>query len=377
MEERLCKKIRILSFQNAYNFGAILQAYGLQQTIKSFGYDDVKFINYNPKYLRDRYNPFAKEFLLPYKTIKGFIGWCLFYPFSLISRLHRNRRLRKSIKSLLCQTEILVVDENGLTNEEADVLICGSDQIWNTSLTGDFDVVFFGKGRYRHLGYAVSYAPSTELSALTEKKAYELSLLLDGFKYISVREVPIKERLQKYVSKEINVCVDPTILCGTEAFRQIASPRQEKRDYILVYAYDPNDLAIKNLIKSIPNYKNYPVHTILLGSKNFFNFFDSNVHAAISIPCFLSYFKYAKYVITNSFHGLSFSILFEKNFNVAFCEGKYVRCLSLLQQLGIEGRFVHLEEKGQWDNLDYSQINSNINTIRKKSRDYLEKILEG
>ena len=55
------KRIRLLSFQNAHNFGAVLQAYGLQQTIKTLGFTNVKFINYNPKYLSDRYNPFQKK----------------------------------------------------------------------------------------------------------------------------------------------------------------------------------------------------------------------------------------------------------------------------------------------------------------------------
>ena len=299
MGSQSCKRIRILSFQNAYNFGAVLQAYGLQQTIMSMGYDDVKFINYNPKYLRDRYNPFAKGYLLPYKTLKGFICWSMQYPFFLINRLLRNKRIRSSIKKMLVQTDKLIVSEKDLCNEEADVLICGSDQIWNTALTGSFDSVFFGNGPYGFLGYVASYAPSTELSSLTEERTKELCSLLNNFKYISVRETQVKERLNKYTSKEIQVCVDPTLLCGVKPFEQVASPRLEKRDYIVVYAYNPNDPTILEIIKSIPDYHNYPVHYILLGAKGRQYFFDRNRHAAISVSDFLSYIKYAKYSVTN------------------------------------------------------------------------------
>ena len=95
MEEHLCEKIRILSFQNANNFGAVLQAYGLQQTILSMGYKDVKFINYNPKYLSERYNPFSKTRILSHMTLTGLIS----YFFFLISSLLRRRCFNYSTNS--------------------------------------------------------------------------------------------------------------------------------------------------------------------------------------------------------------------------------------------------------------------------------------
>ena len=124
-------------------------------------------------------------------------------------------------------------------------------------------------------------------------------------------------------------------------------------------------------------YQNYPIHYILLGAKDLYYFFNPSVHAEITVQDFLSYIKYAKYVVTNSFHGLAFSLLFEKNFNVAFCEGKYVRCLSLLQQLKLEDRFVHDGSESQWKDLDYENINNKLDTIRKNSYDYLENTLKG
>lgn len=371
------RKIRILSFQNAYNFGAISQAYGLQQTIKNLGYKDVKFINYNPKYLSERYSPFLRKYIFPNKSIRGVLSWFISYPVFLVCRLRRNNSLRRSIKNLLEQTKNVVIDQNGLKNEEADILICGSDQVWNTSLTGSFDPVFLGRGPYKYLGYTSSYAPSTELSALTEEKARELSSLLDGFKFVSVRETQIKVALQKYTTRDIKVCVDPTILCGVDAFNAIASPRHDCNDYIVVYAYNPNDPLIIGLIKKIPNYQRYRVHTVLLDSNTLHGIFKRNIHSAITVQDFLSYIKYAKYVVTNSFHGLAFSLLFEKNFNVAFCDGKYVRCLSLLQQLGIENRFVRCQESIQWNDLDYSVINNRVNSIRDSSLDFIKTILEG
>ena len=370
------KKIRILSYQNAHNFGAVLQAYGLQQTIKSMGYEDVKFINYNPKYLSDRYNPFLKEHFTPSRKITGTIFKYANYPFFLLSCLKRNRKFRWSIKTMLEQTSIVIVDEKGLKNEEVDILICGSDQIWNTALTKEFDGVFFGKGPYKHLGYAASYAPSTELSSLTEEKAKLLCGQLDVFKYISVREIPVRDRLQKYLTKEIKVCVDPTLLCGPQAFHRIASPRQEKKEYIVVYAYNPTDSIVLDLIKHIPNREKYVIHVVMLGEKGVLSLFKNNYHSAITVQDFLSYMKYASYVVTNSFHGLAFSLLFEKNFNVAYCEGKEVRCQSLLQQIGLNERMIRQESIIKWEDIDYRIINQRISEIRNDSLEYLRKVLE-
>lgn len=369
------KRIRLLSFQNAHNFGAVLQAYGLQQTIKTLGFTNVKFINYNPKYLSDRYNPFQKKYFLPNKTIKSTIFKYIKYPFFLISNIQRNRCFRKSINTMLDQTTKLVTVEKELKNEEVDILICGSDQIWNTSLTNDFDPVFLGRGPYKYIGYAASYAPSTELSSLTDEKAKALCGLLSNFKYLSVREKPVQEMLQKYTDKNISVCVDPTLLCGAESYYRICLSNPVKKNYILVYAYNPQEPSVLDAINSIPDVHQYAVHIILLGEKSIYDLFKKNYHSAITVQSFLSYFKYASYVVTNSFHGLAFSLLFEKEFNVVHCPGKHIRCLSLLEQLGLKERFVYQGETCSWNKLDYSVINKRLDVIRGDSMNYLKQVL--
>lgn len=370
------KKIRIVSFQNAYNFGAILQAFGLQETIRSMGYEDVLFLNYNPKYLKDRYNPLSRRYINT-NSIKSFIVWCVYYPFFFISSLKRNCRFHRSIQTLLKQTKNRISTEENLNEEEVDVLVCGSDQIWNSGITGDIDPIFLGKGNYKYMGYAVSYAPSTELSTLSEERARNIAGQLDSFRYLSVREKPVRDILSQYTDKEIKVCVDPTILCGVESFNTITSSRIVHEDYILVYAYDPKSSAIRQLIESVPEFKKYSIHTILLGPKSLQEFFVGNIHSEISVQDFLSYFKYSSYVITDSFHGLAFSLLFEKNFNVSYFEGKNARPQALLEQLGLESRLIRNTDDIQWDELDYSLINKRMAAIREESRSFLYNALKG
>ena len=378
MGENYSKKIRILSFQNAHNFGAVLQAYGLQQTILSLGYTDVKFINYNPKYLSDRYKPFSWKQLKPARiSLKSIVGRIARVPFYFISTLKRNAAFDSSIKRLLIQTDAVKKNECDLSSEEYDVLVCGSDQIWNTALTGSFDPVFLGRGPYKKKGYCVSYAPSTELSSLTDENAKELASLVDDFKYISVRETPIQEKLQKYTNREISVCVDPTILCGTAAYNKIVDSKQVKKEYILVYAYDPFGKSVQDVIKTIPNWETYEVYSVLLGARGVKMFFNKKFLCELSIEKFLSYIKNASFVVTNSFHGLAFSLLFERNFNVVYEPGKQIRCVSLLEQIGLLNRFVKDSQTVLWNQIDYSNVNSQLEKIRNESKQFLTNALKG
>ena len=372
MKSNQNKKIRIVSFQNAHNFGAVCQAYGLQQTLLELGYKDVLFINYNPQYLKDRYDTY-KLYNIDIKdaSIKHKISRSIKWLGYAIDNHFRNIQFKKSIQRLLKQTPNELGNSNECAHCECDVLICGSDQIWNTSLTHRFDPVFFGEIPWKVKPHLVSYAPSTELSVIKENDKQELHKLLDRFDSISVREITVRDYLAKVTNKSISVCVDPTILCSSDAYNKIANKRLVKGPYICVYAYFPNETIIQQLIKSIPQYEKYEVHYLLFTAQGWNMLAKANYHSAISVEDFLSYFKYADYVVTNSFHGLAFSLLFERNFNVARFEGKSGRTQSLLNQIELLNRFVDEPFNVHWDAINYNDINSRMQLLRKSSIEYL------
>jgi len=366
------KKIRIVSFQNAHNFGAVCQAYGLQQTLLGLGYKDVLFINYNPQYLKDRYNPLNTWQNLNLNTsflrkISRVLRWCSF----VLTTWMRNRRIEQSIKRMLRQTPHELMSAEEVANEETDILICGSDQIWNTALTSSLDPVFFGQAKPESYEKLLSYAPSTEISALREDTIRLIAEYLKSFSAVSVREESVKNKLQPFVSFPMEVTVDPTILCGQTAYDKIASNRIVKKPYICVYAYTPDEELVRDIIRTIPNYTQYEVHYILFSATNLSQWGDKSVHSAISVEEFLSYIKYASYVVTNSFHGLAFSLLFEKNFNVTWINNKSTRTEALLQKLHLNSRMVKDAEKANWTNVDYQQVNKSLDEIRKESIDFL------
>ncbi len=374
----MSKKVRIISFQNAQNYGAILQAFGLMKTIESLGYEDVQFINYNPPYLRNRYKVLSKRFFdtSKYSFIIKVKFW-LTIPVIIFNRLRRNATLNKSRKRLLQQTKIVFHDVSDIKNVECNLLICGSDQIWSTWITGNPDPVFYGKGDYIGIKRKISYAASTEISTFdNQDNVNKINALLSNIDSISVREKTAQDKLQKITGRDVHLCIDPTILCGREHFSKIASRRKVNAPYILVYSYDIGDPDVQKIIHTIPSYQEYQIHYLCFGSSGLRGTISNNIHGEISVEDYLSFFKYADYVVTNSFHGLAFSLLFEKAFNVAYMQGLSTRVESLLEQLNLQNRLVRNNEEVSWAPIDYDLVNVGLIKIREKSINYLKTNLE-
>ena len=364
------KVIRIVSFQNAFNYGAVLQAYGLQQTLRKFGFKDVRFINYKPNYLMNRYKIFHIDYIKEIKQRFPSLKPILNLPFKWLAVFMRNKQFEKSIRELLAQTKVVYTDYTRV-NEECDVLICGSDQIWNKEITGEYDKMFFGYGNYSGLKKIISYAPSTEVSSYNDKSISEIAVLLLRFDKISVRESHFRHFLTKYTNLHINICIDPTLLCGRDEYDRIASKRLIKNRYILVYAYDPYSKFIQDIILTIPNSSEYEIHYIYFGAAGIGTFLNRYIHDICSVNDFISLFKYASYTIVNSFHGLAFSLMFMKNFYVPYEDGKFERCLSLLETVGLTNRMIKRASDAEWEDIDYIGVNILIDKQRKSSEDFL------
>ncbi len=367
-------RIRIVSFQNAQNYGAILQAFGLMKTMESLGYKDVRFVNYNPDYLKRRYKIWSKRFFdTSHYSFKTKIKFWLSIPIIIYNRNRRNRNLNQSRNRLLKQTKKVYTSVHDIKNIECDFLICGSDQIWSTWITGSPDPVFYGVGDYLGIKKKISYAASTELSTFADKdNLNSICKLLCNLDSISVREKAVQDAIKGFTGRDVSLCIDPTILCGTESFSKIANRRLVKTRYILVYSYDIDDPDIKAIIRSIPSFDQYEIHYLCFGSSGLRGSLNRFIHGEVSVEDYISFFKYADYVVTNSFHGLAFSLLFEKAFNVAFKKGLSTRVESLLNQLSLSERLVKDINVVSWDAIDYNHVNKELEHVREDSIKYLK-----
>lgn len=362
------KKIGILTFHCAHNYGAVLQCYALQETLKKMGHD-VEVIDYRPEYLLTPYNIFNKcriQSKNPILVIKHSIREMLL----LAVRIKRHHAFDKFITNRL-NLSYHVAGHN--IPDCYDVYIMGSDQIWNPKITKGFDPVYFGKFNFQKKGKKyISYAASMEAKTLSEQVKNSYKKLLKNFDFISVRETQLAALLQPLTDLNVSVVLDPTLLADISIWNDIAKDPNIKDKYVLVYQVRTNDSTLyiaDNIAKQI-NAKVIEItawHDIK---------FRNNKLQYESPESFLGLIKNASCIITTSFHGTAFSIIFNRPF---FCiqldDEEDTRSISLLKSLKIENRLISKDDNPVFVNIDYKEINKRMSQLKKSSLEILTSAL--
>ena len=353
-------KIGILTFHSADNYGAVLQAYGLQEYLLSLGHE-VYIIDYKPKYLIAPYRAFVN------KTPKGGIYIKLKYTFRNILiapiRLKRNIAFRKFRKAFL---NCINFDFNNVEND-FDIFIFGSDQIWNPHITNGFDKIFVGdfpaiRGK-KAISYAASAGCVANINDILDKKYIQKQLL--NFHAVGVREESL---LNALVPTPCSLTIDPVLLAGKDVFLKIANHHINGRYLLLFQLF--HDYKVEDIALNIAKEKGLPVVKINSSSESLK---DKGIISNASPELFLSYLKNASYVVTSSFHGVAFSILFEKNFtSVCLNPSSGERVYNMLQQLGLQNRIVTQKEQAyKTDDIDYHAVNQLYEIFRDKSKRFI------
>ena len=217
------KKYNILTFHCVPNYGAVLQAYGMQEYLKKYT-EDVSIIDYRPNYL-----------LKEYKYINTYSLKSVAFSFlSLFSYGIKRKKFDKFISEGFSLTEKMYNSNRELSELKPDYLFLGSDQIWNPQITNGFDPAFFGELNTVNHPVVISYAASLGKGSFSSDEKEELKSLVSGLDYVSVREEEAKNILGELTSKDIEVVCDPTILAGRECFDKFIKPVKHKK-YLLFY----------------------------------------------------------------------------------------------------------------------------------------------
>lgn len=346
-------KIGILTFHRAHNYGAVLQAFALQEVLREKGHD-VEFIDYRNPYLLSVYNWFScKRFIT--KSVTKFIK-----ELSLVFK----RKQRYDNFQHFIQSKLFVSNQSyNLTSY--DIIIIGSDQVWNTKLTHGFDSMYWGNWNHYNTIVA-SYAASME-DQISHSNKIEISKLLKNFDFISVREENIKNQIILLTDKNIDVVTDPTLMLSREHWLEMGNNPIIKDDYILLYQVRNNEKA-ENIAQQISKYLN--VKIVHLSAR-----IDlSNDKKTISSgPLeFLSLFRHAKFVVCTSFHGTIFSLIYHIPFcSVLLNDGKDSRVTNLLFQVGLSDRGVSKYENHLITPVDWINIDEKIKKLRQHSIKYL------
>ncbi|MDY4567769.1 MAG: polysaccharide pyruvyl transferase family protein [Alloprevotella sp.] len=365
-------KVGILTFHRATNYGAILQAYALLKFLQTQGHD-VKIIDYKPKGMSSLYAPINVPGIK--NKIKRIVLNLLMLP-SLKSRCLRRKMFWDYINTFLPLTERIYASSS---LPAMDAFIVGSDQVWSTCFTGGIDPLYWGqfdRKRARLISYAGSAAEDMENSFYTNDNAK----LLKTFDYISVRERELKQYLQKQsLGKDIVQVTDPTLMAGAELFHDlIANKSPLSKPYLLIYqVIRTKDAFIQEYAKQIASCKEWDIVEIkntrlYIWSKN-----KLSVSKNLQNPSdFVNLFKYAQYVITTSFHGTAFALMFNRPFNVvSISEEVDSRAKNILGQLNLNDRLITLPSVKEQKEIDWGLINQKLAELRIPSRMFLQKAL--
>lgn len=295
--------VGIITMHKVLNCGSVLQAYALQRKLRQMGYEseiiDYKYLDKSASTpsLKARVTAYLREALFGFPLARMKRKFKAFYRHSLV--LSREAYDRESI--------VKRPPQYGL-------YMAGSDQVWNPRFIGD-DVNFmlaFTAPDARRISYASSIAASTIDGERKELYAKYLS----RFHALSVRERSGVEIIRELTGREAAVCVDPTLLLGREEWDSLAAKSHYKadEDYILVYAlsymFDPYP-EIYRMVEKVQKTLGMKVVFLQGRAKDAFRRGAKLVKAAGPAD-FAFLFKHAAFVITTSFHGAAFALIYDK-----------------------------------------------------------------
>lgn len=363
------KKIGILTFHNAINYGAVLQAYALQTYINNNYEADCSIIDYDNNYFKYIYNYNVWQNGISLKTrIKRLIQ-LLYHPI----KTHKDKVKRKTLLRFINKYFILNykcdrTDFNKATSV-VDKIIVGSDQVWNMSLS-NFDTTYF-LDCVEDDSKKYSYAASLGKGTITGFEYENMKEYLPKFQKICVREDVGQKVLEDFIGVKSNVTLDPTLLLNKEDWSKLI-PNKKTEKFILIYMIQEQT----NLLECAEKYAKENDCDIY--SLNYIQGKKYKLLTDKGIEDFLYYINNADCIFTTSFHGMIFSINFNKRFFYELSKkpvNNNSRLESVAFKLGLEDREIKTNNL-TYSEIDYSSVNEKLNKLRNESISHLTSIIK-
>lgn len=341
------------------NYGSLLQYYAIQQYLKKFNIE-VYWIRY-----------MFPVSLIYISLLKKLIRSLLHLQNSNIRNIYNHiitqRKFCKYIRTH-CNLSPLKYDSINKLKQKlplADIYITGSDQVWGGKLEPNY-LTFVPNGK-KKIAYAVSFG-KREISI--EHQEY-ISDWVKAFDAVSVREYSGIEICKKMGVNAIHL-MDPTLLLDANEYLPANTPRIEKQSYI--FCYFINDKSYENLrINDIISFCQKELTklkiTAIEGSETVI---PQKFLCQYSPEGWLNHYKYADFIITNTFHGTVFCIIFKRPFCVLLQKGKSIkqneRIYSLLNMFGLQDRI--LCPNDSIDDMMIKEINwEHVEQVKNRNRE--------
>lgn len=367
-------KVGLLTFHNALNHGAALQAYALRETIRSFGVY-CKIINYRNKYIENSYNIFSQtKKALRERNMQLVIKCCVA---GLFVKLRRKKFTNFWDKYLFLEEGDPVPEKKmEYLNISFEKFVVGSDQVWNYNITGEDTTYFldfvYGDDR------KIAYAPSFGFLDIPDNLKSVYRNGIKRIRYLSARESHGVQLIKKLTGRDSELVLDPIFLLNKEKWLSFCGGPSKKGKYVFYYPIQPKQWQ-KFLIKTKFPIKEYKVYKLNdRGLKDLINL-KMGIDLYISPPEFIEKIANAELVISGSFHCIAMSIILNIPFVAILSddEGKNERILDILKITGLENR-LFTEKMALTDvkeSIDFLQVESKLKKHRKQSIGFLKKAI--
>ncbi len=321
------KKVGIITFHFVNNFGGVLQAYALQRVVREQCGVDTELIDYRNWFIRltDRVR------LLPISTNKSEIISGLR---TMRQRIGRRRKFGNFTKenSKLSRKYWNYLQIRKYPPKD-DKYICGSDQIWNPFLTMGVSKSYFLKFESNPKN-KIAYAPSFGTNGIPRCYERKLKEYIKQIGYISVREKSGQEYIKRLTGREAECLIDPTFLLEKEEWEKIGKNPLEKREpYILLYIMQ-RDMEVYEYARKVK--ESTGLRLVEISRYGYQPGFIDEILIDVGPEEFLGLIRDSAYICTNSYHGLVYSLIFQKKFCLIPSKRFKARIDNLLELLQIQ-----------------------------------------
>ncbi len=360
------KRIAIITMHAVKNYGSVLQTLATQRLFELHGLQPI-IIDFR----RHWDTGFSYFFDVKGKSFKDILKQFIYFPSKSKQRKVFGSFLKKYIS--LTEHEYRSGEDFNQHPIDADLFCTGSDQVWNSGwnrgMKEEFFLTFVPEGKKK-----VSFAASIGKTSIDEEEKKTIAEYLKSYNAISVRERSSVELLNQIGFDDVELVLDPTLQLPQEEWRNLAGADNHiASDYVLLIQLNRNKEFDRFAVRFAKE-KGKKLLRICLRV-------DQAIlpGKAIIIPDVIDYLRYiadADYVLTDSFHAVSFCLGFEKNFYCVLPELYSSRIKSILADLDLMDRIVEgysLSDQ-QVDKINYKKVNSLIEGLRSNSSKYLDKI---
>ena len=361
------KRLALITLHSVKNYGSILQTYATQCYFEQLGYD-VEVIDYRRKWE----TPIGYWTHLNDKSLKGLVKNIILFPSKIFQAIRFNKFLHKNIK---LSSNLYINKEDLIKNPiNADVFCTGSDQVWNSGWNnGVIEEYFLNFVKKDKNTKKISFASSFGASTLTKNDKTIIKPYLEEYDLITVREKNSVNMLKNELNINSLEILDPTLQLNGDFWKKMIKDRKKyKGEYILLIQLNRNSNFDEIAMKFAKEKKLkllrlcLRVDQIRLPGK----------HIVIpEVVDYITLINNAKYVLTDSFHAVAFSLNLNKDFYCYFPEKYSERLKSILELTNLENRVFDFNGNYKDYKIDFCEVNKLIDKKRKDAREHIERIL--